>query len=188
MAGADGEGGVIIVAVDPGLSGACSVLDHNGLRAVFDLPTMPDGAVGPKAKIQDKIDGRALVKLLRQHCPAGEPVKAVIEAVRLLGPKRGDQDGKSGNSVQSQGALFGAYRTCETVLECLGWAPAYASPQTWKRYFGLIDPDLKPSQRKKKSLECARRLYPTCGELGLAKFHNRAESLLIAHWYREKRA
>ena len=179
---------MVVVSVDPGLSGACAVLDHNGLRAVFDLPTMPDGAVGPAAKIQNKVDGRALVRELRKHCPAGEPVHAVIEAVRMLGAKRGDEAGKSGNSVQSQGALFGAYRTCETVLECLGWAPEYASPQTWKRFFGLIDSELTAAQRKAKSLQCARRLYPFCPDIGLAKFHNRAEAILLAHWFREVKA
>lgn len=176
---------MIVCAIDPGLTGACAVLDHNGPRAVFDLPTMPDGAVGPKAMIQRKVDGRALAKLLRQHCPAGESVHAVIEAVRLLA---GKQAGGKDNTLQSQGALFGAYRTCETVLECLGWAPEYAAPQTWKRFFGLIDSELTPTQRKAKSLQCARRLYPFCPDIGLAKFHNRAEAILLAHWFREVKA
>ncbi len=171
---------MIVLAIDPGLSGACAVLDHNGLRAVFDLPTMPIPGVGPKAMIQNKVDGRTMVKLLRQHCPPGEPVKAVIEAVNVMGGKD--------NAVQTQGSLLRTLGAIETVLECLGWAPEYANPQTWKRFFGLIDSDLKPSQRKAKALDCARRLYPQCNEIARAKDHNRAESLLIAHWYREVRA
>lgn len=176
---------MIVVSIDPGLTGACAVLDHNGVRGVFDLPTMADPAVGPKAMIQRKVDGRALVRELRKQCPAGQPVAAVIEAVRLLA---GKQAGGKDNTLQSQGALFGAYRTCETVLECLGWAPEYAAPQTWKKYFGLIDADLTPTQRKGKSLQCARRLYPFCPEIGLAKHHGRAEAILLAHWFREVRA
>ena len=171
---------MIVIAVDPGLTGACSVLGHAGLRAVFDLPTMPIPGVGPKAMIQDKIDGRALVKLLRHHCPLGEPVSAVIESVNVMGGKD--------NAVQTQGSLLRTLGTVETVLECLGWAPEYANAQTWKRFFGLIDSELTPAQRKRKALECARRLYPQCNELARAKDHNRAESLLIAHWYREVQA
>lgn len=169
---------MIVVGIDPGLSGACAVLDHNGLRAVFDLPTMPIPGVGPKAMVQKKIDGRALVKALRLHCPAGEPVSASIEAVNVMGGKN--------NAVQTQGSLLRTLGAIEAVLECLGWAPAYANPQTWKRGFGLIDSDLSDTERKRKALECARRLYPQCSDIARAKDHNRAEAILIAHHYRSQ--
>lgn len=176
---------MIVVAVDPGLSGACAVLDQNGLRALFDLPTMADPIAGPAAKIRTKIDGRALVRLLRQHCPAGEPVRSVLEAIRPMAPKK---DGGKDHTAQSQGSLLRTLGAIETVLECLGWAPAYAAPQTWKRHFGLIGADLKPAERKRKSLEVARRLYPQCNEIARAKDHNRAESLLIGHYFRQVNA
>lgn len=165
---------MIVVGIDPGLSGACAVLDHNGLRAVFDLPRMTIPGVGPKALVKDKIDARALVRLLRTHCPAGESVKAVVEAVSTMGGKN--------NAVQTQGSLMRSLGAIEGVLECLGWAPEYAHPQTWKRYFGLIDSELKPAARKAKAMDCARRLYPGCNEIARAKDHNRAEAILVGHW------
>jgi crossover junction endodeoxyribonuclease RuvC len=176
---------VIVVAVDPGLSGACSVLDHNGLRALFDLPVMPDPIAGPAAKIKTKIDGRALLRLLRQHCPAREPVQSVLEAIRPMAPKR---DGGKDHTAQSQGSLLRTLGAIENTLELLGWTPAYVPPQTWKRYFGLIDPKLTTTQRKAKALRCARTLYPACTEIARAKDHNRAESVLIAHWFRSTNA
>lgn len=176
---------MVVVSVDPGLSGACAVLDHNGLRAVFDLPTMADPIAGPAAKIKTKVNGRELVRMLRQHCPAGEPVRSVLEAIRPMAPKR---DGGKDHTAQSQGSLLRTLGTVETVLECLGWAPEYVSPQKWKRLYGLINSNLTTTQRKRKSLECARRLYPACGDLGLAAHHNRAEAILIAHWFREVKA
>lgn len=173
---------MIVVSCDPGLTGACAVLDQNGLRAVFDIPTMPIPGAGPKAMIRSKVDARALLKLLRQHCPAGEPVRSVVESVRVMAGKA--QGGKD-NTVQSQGSLMRSLGAIETVLECLGWAPEYIHPQTWKRHFGLIDSDLSPTQRKAKSLACARRLYPHCAEIARAKDHNRAESILLAHHFRQ---
>jgi hypothetical protein len=167
---------MIVIGLDPGLSGACAVLDQNGLRAVFDVPVMPIPGVGPKALVQNKIDGRGLAKLLRQHCPPGEPVQSVVEAVSVMGGKN--------NAVQTQGSLLRTLGAIETVLECLGWAPQYAHPQTWKRYFGLIDSELTDAQRKRKALECARRLYPQCSDIARAKDHNRGEAILIAHWWR----
>lgn len=171
---------MIVVSVDPGLTGACAVLDHNGLRAVFDIPTMPIPGAGPKALVRNKVDARALLKLLRQHCPAGEPVRSVVEAVGTMGGKD--------NAVQTQGSLLRSLGAIETVLECLGWAPEYIHPQTWKRHFGLIGSDLSQTQRKAKALACARRLYPQCGDIARAKDHNRAESILLGHHFRQVNA
>jgi hypothetical protein len=172
---------MVVVSIDPGLSGACAVLDHNGLRAVFDIPTMPIPGVGPKAMVQKKIDGRELVRELRKHCAAPDAVRSVIEAVGVMGPK-------ANNAVQTQGSLLRTLGAIETVLECLGWAPTYTHPMTWKRHFGLLDSKATDTERKRKSLECARRLYPACGDLARAKDHNRAEAVLLGHWWRQQHA
>lgn len=165
----------MIVGIDPGLSGACAVRDHAGLRAVFDLPTMPIPGIGPKALVQRKIDGRTLCKLLLQHCPPTEAKPTVvIEAVGTMGG--------ANNAVQTQGSLLRSLGAIETVAECLAFPIEYVNAQTWKRFFGLIDPNLSQSERKARALATARRLYPGCADLGRAKDHNRAEGILIAHW------
>lgn len=172
---------MIVLGIDPGLTGACAVLDHNGLRAVFDLPTMPIPGVGPKALVQRKVDAHALCAALLKHCPASEAKPLVVlEAVSAMGGKD--------NAVQTQGSLLRTLGAIESVVECLRYPVTYAAPQTWKRFFGLIDPKLSQSQRKAKALECARRLYPDCADIARAKDHNRAESLLLAHWHMRSRA
>lgn len=164
---------MLFIGCDPGLSGALAVLDQNGLRGVFDLPTMPIPSVGPKALVQRKIDGRALLDLLLKACPAGEARPTiVIEAVGTMGG--------ANNAVQTQGSLLRSLGAIETVAECMKCKVVYVHPQTWKRKFGLIDPKLSASQRKNKALETARRCYPACTEISRAKDHNRAESILIA--------
>lgn len=166
---------MIVIGIDPGLTGACSVLSHNGLLAVFDLPTMPIPDVGPKALVQRKLDGLAFKSKLLEVCPADEPISAVVEAVGTMGGQN--------NSVQTQGSLLRTLGAVECVLECLRLPVGYAIPQTWKRFYGLIDANLKDGQRKAKALATARRLYPGCTDIGMAKHHNRAESILIAHWH-----
>jgi len=166
---------MLIVAVDPGLSGACSVLDHNGLRVVFDLPTMPIPGVGPAAMVQKKIDGAALKTLLLKHCPPGEPIHFVIEAVGTMGGKN--------NAIQTQGSLLRSLGAIEAVIECLGGSPTYAHPQTWKKFFGLIDSALTDRERKAKAMACARRLFPNCSDFARVRDHNRAESALIGHFF-----
>lgn len=172
---------MIVVSFDPGLTGAGAVLDHNGLRAVFDIPTMPIPGVGPKALVQRKLDAHALCRILLEQCPAAEgKPKVVIEAVGTMGGKN--------NSVQTQGSLLRTLGALEAVVECLGFPVDYAAPQTWKRFFGLIDSELSSTERKAKALEVARRLYPCCADIGRAKDHNRAESILIAHWQMRRSA
>lgn len=176
---------MIVIGIDPGLSGACSILDHNGLRAVFDLPVMKIPSVGPKALVQNKIDGYTFCGLLLKHCPAseGRPT-VVIESVGTMGG--------ANNAVQTQGSLLRSLGALETVAECLKWPIEYAYPQTWKRFYGLVvakDYNLSDSQRtsaaKKTAMEKARALYPACDDIGRVKDHNRAEAILLAHWWRQ---
>ncbi|WP_439606848.1 hypothetical protein [Hydrogenophaga sp.] len=171
---------MIVIGIDPGLTGACAVLDHNGLLAVFDIPTMPIPGVGPKALVKSKVDGLALKTKLLELCPAGEPIAAVVEAVGAMGGKN--------NSVQTQGSLLRTLGAIECVLECLRLPVAYAHPQTWKRFYGLIDANLNDTQRKAEALATARALYPSCTDIARAKDHNRAESILVAHWYMRRTA
>ena len=173
---------MIVIGIDPGLTGACAVLDHNGLRAVFDLPTMDIPDVGPKALVKRKLDGMALRRMLLSACPAGEEVAAVVEAVGVMPSNR------KNNTVQSQGSLMRTLGAVECVLETLGLAVNYANTQSWKRFYGLIDSSLDDTQRKAKALETARTRFPGCPELRLAKHHNRAEAALIANWYRRNAA
>lgn len=168
---------MIVIGIDPGLTGACSILDHNGLRAVFDLPTMKIPGVGPKAMVQKKIDGRAFCALLLKHCPASEAKPTfVIEAVGTMGG--------ANNAVQTQGSLLRSLGALETVAECLKFPVTYANPQSWKRWYGLIDSDATPAARKAKAMTTARALFPSCSDIAQAKDHNRAEAILIAHWWR----
>lgn len=165
---------MVTVAIDPGLTGACAVLDHNGLRAVFDLPTMAIPGIGPGAMVQRKIDARALLDMLLKHIPIGEAANAVIEAVGTMGGKN--------NAVQTQGSLLRSLGAIEAVIECSRIGLSYAHPQTWKGYFGLLCRDDSPTRRKAIARDCARRLYPDCRELERAKDHNRAEAILIGHY------
>ena len=160
---------MIFIGVDPGLTGACCVLDHNGVRAIFDLPTMQAPEVGPAAKVQRKIDGHTLLQLLLKHCPAeeGKPT-IIIEKVGTMGGQN--------NAVQTQGALMRTLGAIETVMECMTYEIHYVAPQRWKKRFGL-------KSDKKESLDMARGLYPGAqSDLKRVRDHNRAEALLLAHW------
>lgn len=148
-------------------------MDHNGVRAIFDLPTMPVPGAGPKALVKKKIDGRALCQLLFQHCPASEGKPHVfLEKVSTMGG--------ANNAVQTQGSLMRSLGAIETVIECLDWPIQQIAPQTWKRSYRI-------GSDKGMALAAARKLHPEAEhDLRLAKHHNRAEAVLLAHWGRKE--
>lgn len=166
---------MIVIGIDPGLTGACAVMDHNGVRAVFDLPTMPVPGAGPKALVKNKIDGRALCQLLLKHCPAAEGKPRVfLEKVSTMGG--------ANNAVQTQGSLMRSLGAIETVVECLNYPMEQVAPQSWKKQFGI-------GSDKTQGLETARRLHPeVLSELKRQKDHNRAEAVLLAHYGRKEAA
>lgn len=167
---------MITIAIDPGLSGACSVFDHNGLVAVFDIPRMRIPGIGPAAKVKDKIDSRALLQALRRHWPADEKAVAVMEHIQT--------NGGSGHGIQTQASLLRTVGAIEAVLECMRAPITYLAPKQWQKFYGLTNVEHK--DRKRKSLEAARTLYPACDSIALAKHHNRAESILIGHCHIRK--
>lgn len=162
---------MIVIGIDPGLTGAVAVMDHNGVRAVFDIPTMPVPGAGPKALVKNKIDGRALCQLLLKHCPASEGKPRVfLEKVSTMGG--------ANNAVQTQGSLMRSLGAIETVIECLNYPMEQVAPQSWKKQFGI-------GSDKTKGLEAARRLHPeVLADLKRVKDHNRAEAVLLAHYGR----
>lgn len=155
----------LLLAIDPGLTGAFAVLDAGELVAVEDLPVIRDGKLG-------WIDADALVSRLLE-LRAGRDVYAIVERVHAM-PKNGCI------AAFSQGCTFGS------ILAALQIARArieFVPPQTWKRSLGLIGgPKLTDIERKRASLDKARLLYPNA-PLDRQMDHGRAEALLIAHWY-----
>ncbi len=166
---------MIVIGIDPGLTGAVAVMDHNGTRAVFDLPTMPVPGAGPKALVKNKIDGRALCQLLLKHCPASEGKPRVfLEKVSTMGG--------ANNAVQTQGSLMRSLGAIESVIECLNYPMEQVAPQSWKKQFGI-------GSDKAKALDTARKLHPEAlADLKRMKDHNRAEAVLLAHFGRMENA
>jgi hypothetical protein len=157
---------VITIGIDIGLTGAVSAVDSRGTHQIADLP-MIEGT-------DKRIDARALVLLLRQMIPPGEAGLVLIEDVR---PRPMGNAGAHGNTMHSQGSLMRSRGIVEAALDITRLQAKVVQPQTWKRFYGLISKD------KDAGRQTALKLYPlAAGDLGRKKDHNRADSLLIAHY------
>lgn len=154
---------MIAVGIDPGLTGAVALVDSHGSCAVLELPTL---ALAGGGLVKRRIDAAALARQLRELCPVGHPVRVAVEAVHTIGSRN--------NAVQTQGSLMRTLGAIEAVLEVLRLPFQPVEPQVWKGFYGL-------GAEKRASLEKARTLYPLA-PIALAKDHNKAEAVLIAHW------
>lgn len=162
---------MIAIGIDPGLTGAIAAVNlaTRDVR-LHDIPTC---AVTEAGQVRNRIDGRALIRLLRELVPAADSALWGLEAVRAM----------PGSTIQSQGSLLRSLGAIETALDIMGARPHMLPPAGWKRAYGLHRRKGEPKAAwKRRSLEVARTLYPGAAALlARAKDADRAEALLIAH-------
>lgn len=165
---------MITIGIDIGLTGALAAIDSRGSCSVVDLPTLPDGKGSGS-----RLDGRALLNLIRQFVPVAEAGLVLFEDVRPV-PNIGKRERRT--SIVTEGGLMRSRGIVEAVIDIARLERRIVQPQTWKRHYGLKrEKDEKDAAYKGRSLDVARRLYPLA-DIPLAKHHNRAEALLIAHF------
>lgn len=168
---------MIVLGIDPGLDGAAALLG-NGWSKVLDLPTREDEANGRR------IDGRSLAQHLAAAIPSGERVRVCIEALSSTG-------GWGRNSASTVGSQHLTQGTILCAVECLGLEVDYhVTPQDWKKFYGLggKDKGQKP-ETARRAREIVTTFYPDLADFVLRqKDHNRAEAVLIAHWFRKVKA
>lgn len=155
---------MIVVGIDPGVTGAIGFIGRNTAK-VFDLPTV---AIPGTGTVKRRVSGPGLYEILLANCPADEPCVVLIENVM-------QSMGGQGSSSQTQGSQMQTFGTIQCCVELMGITPTLIHAKKWKGFYGL-------GSDKKKSNECARRLWPTLNEITRAKDHNRAEALLIAQY------
>jgi hypothetical protein len=160
---------MLLIGVDPGLSGALSLVDsRHRLLACEDIPTCSNGL--ETGSMKRWVDVDSLDMLLAAWSQrwefAKESVRAAIERPIPM-PKLPAQ------TIASQFDTFGTLRAViQSKLKPGG--VHYVSPQAWKKRFGVRDD-------KEAARACCLRLYPDA-PVSRVKDHNRAESVLIAHW------
>lgn len=165
----------IVMAIDPGLTGACALLG-DGFADVFDLPAKDDPATGRR------IDAVALAALLPQKLPEGATVRVCIESLANGGFGR--------TSAATVGSQFWTQGTLVSTLELLGLqVDAFIPVPTWKRFFDLAGKRDDPATTMRRARELASQFYPDLADfVQRQRDHNRAEAILIGHFFRRTRA
>lgn len=151
---------MLIVAIDPGLTGAIGFLRDGIYVAVEDMPAVLKGA----GSVKSEVSPQGIKTLIRERLQPGETVVAVIEKVGAM----------PGQGVSSMFSLGDSYGAARAVLATANFELVQAHPATWKKYFKL-------TSDKELSRALATRMFPAA-PLHLKKHDGRAEALLLARW------
>lgn len=158
---------MIIIGIDPGLSGAIAVLEQSTTAYVEDMPIVAYSKTG---FVKNVLDVNALATRLERWRDKSQllytsvPVSVFMERVNAF-------PGQGASSMFSLGMSFWG---AAGVVAGLGMALHLVPPQEWKAHFKL-------NRDKDLARGLAARLYPGV-DLTRKKDHGRAEALLIARY------
>ena len=158
---------MIIVGIDPGLSGAIAILENNKVVKLFDMPVMAEGKKNKK-----QLNSAQLVNIIKDNISSAEHIAVVVEQVNAM-------PGQGVTSMFNFGQTFGAIKG---VCAALKLPIFFVRPSKWKKYFELINSS-KDSSRTK-----VIEMYPSLSnQLSKKKDVNKSDAILIARFYSETR-
>ena len=156
---------MLIIGIDPGISGSICFFENGEIKDVIDMPTMTDGKKNKKqvngSQIFNEIS-RRIIKIDRKN------IKVVIEQVSAM-PGQGVTS--MFNFGQSFGVLKGIFSAMQIPMD-------FVSPVKWKKFFNLINTNKDASRTK------AIEIYPYfSSKLSKKKDANKADAILISSFY-----
>ena len=158
---------MIVVGIDPGLSGAIAILENNKVLNIFDMPVMAEGK-----KNKRQLNSAQLVNIIKDSTKPDAEKAVVVEQVNAM-------PGQGVTSMFNFGQTFGAIKGVCAALELPIF---FVRPSKWKKHFELINSS-KDSSRTK-----VIEMYPSLSsQLAKKKDVNKSDAILIARFYSETR-
>ena len=158
---------MLIIGIDPGISGSICFFEDGKILDVIEMPTMNEGKKNKRqvngAQIYNEIIDR-INKLQRQD------VRVVVELVSAM-------PGQGFTSMFNFGQSFGIIKGICSAMQL----PLYfVRPAKWKKYFNLIKSEKDASRTR------AIEIFPYfSSQLSKKKDSNKADAILIASFYHE---
>ena len=158
---------MMIIGIDPGLSGSICFFQDGKILDVLEMPTMTEGKKNKKqvngSQIYNEIEKRI-------HKIEKQDIRVIIEHVSAM-------PGQGVTSMFNFGQSFGILKGICSAMQL----PMYfVRPAKWKKYFGLINSQKDASRTK------AIEMFPYfSSQLSKKKDSNKADAILIASFYHE---
>ena len=156
---------MIIFGIDPGVSGAISVIENKKIIDIFDMPTMIDGEKNKK-----QVNGSQVTNIIKEKLNNNKEIIVVVEHVNAM-------PGQGVTSMFNFGQSFGVIKG---VCAALSIPIYFVRPTKWKKYFNLIKTNKDASRTK------VIEAYPEISaKLSRKKDSNKADAILIAMYFNE---
>ena len=158
---------MLIIGIDPGISGSICFLENSKILDVVEMPTMAEGKKNKRQVNGSQIYNEILKKIKEIE---QQEIRVVIEQVSAM-------PGQGVTSMFNFGQSFGILKGICSAMQL----PMYfVRPAKWKKYFGLINSEKDASRTK------AIEMFPYfSAQLSKKKDINKADAILIASFYNE---
>ena len=160
---------MLIIGIDPGISGAICFFEDGEIKDIIDMPVMADGK-----KNKRQINGSQTYNeiYLRTKNFSKKDIFVVVEQVSAM-------PGQGVTSMFNFGQTFGAIKG---ICAALNLPIFFVRPAKWKKHFDLINSSKDASRTK------AIEMYPSISDqLSKKKDVNKSDAILIARFYSETR-
>jgi len=158
---------MLIIGIDPGISGSICFFLNGEIKDVIDMPTMTEGKKNKKqvngSQIFNEISKRIIGKDKKD-------IRVIIEQVSAM-------PGQGVTSMFNFGQSFGILKG---ICSAMQLSVYFVRPAKWKKYFNLINSEKDASRTK------AIEIFPYFSvNLSKKKDCNKADAILIASFYYE---
>ena len=158
---------MLIIGIDPGISGAICFFVDGKVIEVINMPTMTEGKKNKK-----QVNGAQVYNEISKQVKKSESkgIRVIIEQVSAM-------PGQGVTSMFNFGQSFGILKGICSAMQL----PMYfVRPAKWKKYFNLINSEKDASRTR------AIEIFPYfSSELSKKKDANKADAILIANFYYE---
>ena len=158
---------MLIIGIDPGISGSICFLNDGKILDVVEMPTMTEGKKNKRQVNGSQIYNEILNRINKIET---SDVRVIIEQVSAM-------PGQGVTSMFNFGQSFGILKGICSAMQL----PVYfVRPAKWKKYFGLINSEKDASRTR------AIEIFPYfSSQLSKKKDSNKADAMLIANYYYE---
>ena len=158
---------MIIIGIDPGISGSICFFKEGKILDVIEMPIMTEGKKNKKQVNGSQIYNE-ISKRIKNHDK--KDIRVIIENVSAM-------PGQGVTSMFNFGQSFGILKG---ICSAMRLPMYFVRPAKWKKYFNLINSEKDASRTR------AIEIFPYfSSQLSKKKDSNKADAILIASFYYE---
>ena len=158
---------MLIIGIDPGISGAICFFEDGQVKEIIDMPVMAEGKKN-KRQINGPQTYNEILKRINKF--EKKEIIVVIEQVSAM-------PGQGVTSMFNFGQSFGVLKG---ICSAMQLPMFFVRPAKWKKYYNLINSEKDASRTR------AIEMFPYfSSQLSKKKDSNKADAILIASFYNE---